>query len=868
MRVLYCRFKTILFLTFACIFFNTQSFGQKYGLGFSSHEVFQDKRTSLDLTPDKPLCFNDNFDISFELSLFPNQITYFGYILRIIEDDKRNIDLVYNAQNPKNHINIIIGEKLSKANFEIEQNKLFNQWNKFKIKFDFDNDRLVFYNGHTVFTESGLHLKKNACYKILFGTNNYKEFQTTDVPPMKLRDIRISQNGALKYNWPLDEESGTVAHEVVAQKDAIVINPVWISAMHENWQKVKAITVNGIASVAFNTQKETMYIVASDTVYSYSVNNSQWLSNANPVKLNLNQGNQSFYNKFDNSLYNFFPDLKFVAKYSFENHTWDKKINASPVTDFWHINKLISGVDSSMYLFGGYGHLLYKNSVKQYKFNSHTWQDVKYKGDFFTPRYLAALGSTSKGDTAYILGGYGNTSGQQILNPKNIYDMMRFTVKDKTFKKLFELKVDTEDFAFANSLVIDDKAKTYYGLIFSQHKYNSSLQLISGSLKNASYKLLGNTIPYNFHDVHSFADLYYCPLSRKFIAVTLLRTENNQTKINIYTLLGPPNSASNKISTTKSNRYLYILALILIIAIVASVLIYNKNKARTKKKVIPIPQEPVLPVIVPKPVTIVEPQPAELVLTVENEIEAPAVDTHLKNSIYLFGDLQVFDAEGTDITKYFTPLIKELFLLILLYSVKKGRGLSSEKLNEILWFDKSTKSARNNRSVNITKLKTLLDRMNHCHLSKNTGYWKIEIDYNFIYIDYHNYLSIVKDKGKLDWQKIKCLSDITQRGNFLSNIEYEWLDTFKSEISNEVIDTYLQFAQSSDKHHNPESLVEMANYIFYFDPVNEEAMILKCKALSALGKHSLVKHTFENFTKEYKTIYNEDFKKSFHAIME
>ena len=219
MRVLYCYFKNSFFLTFACIFFVTQSFGQKYGLGFSSHEVFQDKRTSLDLTPDKSLCFNDNFDISFELSLFPNQITYFGYIVRIIEDDKRNIDLVYNAQTPKNHINIIIGDKLSKANFEIEQNKLFNQWNKFRIKFDFDNDRLIFYNGHTVFTEKGLHLKKNSCYKILFGTNNYKEFQTTDVPPMKLRDIRISENGTLKYNWPLDEESGTVAHEVVAQKE-------------------------------------------------------------------------------------------------------------------------------------------------------------------------------------------------------------------------------------------------------------------------------------------------------------------------------------------------------------------------------------------------------------------------------------------------------------------------------------------------------------------------------------------------------------------------------------------------------------------------------------------------------------------------
>jgi DNA-binding SARP family transcriptional activator len=229
--------------------------------------------------------------------------------------------------------------------------------------------------------------------------------------------------------------------------------------------------------------------------------------------------------------------------------------------------------------------------------------------------------------------------------------------------------------------------------------------------------------------------------------------------------------------------------------------------------------------------------------------------------------LQVFDADGVDITKYFTPLIKELFLVVLLYSIRWGRGLSSEKLNEILWYDKSAKSARNNRSVNIAKLKALLDKMSYCHLSKDTGYWKIDIDYNHMYVDYHNYLNIVKDKKDLDIEKIKCLSAITHRGNFLSNIEYEWLDTFKSEISNEVIDTYLHFAHSGSTN-DPEFLIELANFIFSFDPVNEEAMVIKCKALSALGKHSLAKNTFETFIKEYKVIYDEEFKKDFHSVLE
>ncbi len=193
-------------------------------------------------------------------------------------------------------------------------------------------------------------------------------------------------------------------------------------------------------------------------------------------------------------------------------------------------------------------------------------------------------------------------------------------------------------------------------------------------------------------------------------------------------------------------------------------------------------------------------------------------------------------------------------MLIALYSIKHDRGVSSEKLNDILWFDKSEKSARNNRAVNIAKLKSLLDKMGDCHLSKDTGYWKIDIDYSKIMVDYHNYLNIVSNKSKLNKQKIIQLTHITQRGNFLSNIEYEWLDTFKSEVSNEITDSYILFANSIQIADDPEFLIKLANDIFYFDPVNEDAMIIKCKALAHIGKHSLAKQTFESFNKEYKVI--------------
>jgi len=86
-----------------------------------------------------------------------------------------------------------------------------------------------------------------------------------------------------------------------------------------------------------------------------------------------------------------------------------------------------------------------------------------------------------------------------------------------------------------------------------------------------------------------------------------------------------------------------------------------------------------------------------------------------------------------------------------------------------------------------------------------------------IYVDYHKHLNIVKIKRS--WIFIRSNAFLNYpAGNFLSNIEYEWLDTFKSEISNEVINTYLHFAHSG-RPRRIMSFSRAANFIFYFDPV-------------------------------------------------
>ena len=600
-----------------------------------------------------------------------------------------------------------------------------------------------------------------------------------------------------------------------------------------------------------------LYLVGRDslTLYNLLSGTLQSLPYASG-RQDLLVGNQSLFDPYTGNLSNLYPDQQLAAGFDLKTLRWDEHYKPGDI-NFWHVNKFATAVDSSIYILNGYGHMRYRNSIFRYHLPTHTWENVTPKGDSLVPRYLAAAGTTEKGDTLYLIGGYGSASGQQILSPHNLYDLMRIDVRTKTFKRLFELAPPAEDFAFANSLVIDQKHRTFYGLTFNNGKYYTDLQMIRASLDRPGYQPVGDRIPYPFHDIESFADLYYSAAAKKFLAVVLFtdssRSRPLHTWVHLYSLDGPPEAyiAETPSSATepKSRWYLWTTLIALLIGAIAAAF----HRKRPKPHPIDTSRDTSAPVLTAATI----PVPA---------IPHVHPGTATGAAIYLFGEMQVFDQEGNDLTRQFSPLLKQLFLLIILHSLKNNRGISSEKLNEILWFDKDEKSARNNRSVNIAKLKALLDKTGGCNLGKETGYWKIDVDPQNIRVDYLDYLLIVQNREAVNREAVEALIDITRRGSLLSDVEYPWLDTFKSDTSNHVIDTYLHFARHNAA--DPELMISLADYIFHFDAVNEDAMIIKCKALAQLGKHSLARNTFASFQKEYKHLYGQDFERDFHSVLQ
>lgn len=490
--------------------------------------------------------------------------------------------------------------------------------------------------------------------------------------------------------------------------------------------------------------------------------------------------------------------------------------------------------------------------IRRFHFSTGRWDTLHPSGDFFMPRYLAGLGTNPRGDTAYIIGGYGSNTGDQTINPKHNYDVMAYSVAHNNFKLLTHLEEPQRQFCFANSLVLEPGTDNYYALTYPNDRFSSGLQLIKGSLHSGSYELMADSIPYAFYDVESFADLFYDSSLKKLIAVTLKMQKNNTSLVQAYTLDFPPNAVETmEAPLAQGNSKLWLLSLCAgIIALGGLSLLYGRRRKSVRAAV----KEPIR-------------QMAADIPGQQDIIPETATQAMYKeySSIFLFGAFEVFDKDGHDITSSFTPLLREIFLMILIYTCKDGKGIVVEKLYETVWSDKPPKDARNNFAVNSIKLKAILEKIGDCHMEKEAGRFRLEVPGRSVTIDFQRFMELVTApvNNKAD---IAELVHLLQRGSFLSQSHYDWLDDIKSEVSGLIIDTLFHYLEKADMETDAEFIIKASNVIFLSDMLNEEALGYKCRSLVFLGRHGLAKDAYTRFAKEYRENYGQDFEKTFAQV--
>jgi two-component SAPR family response regulator len=235
------------------------------------------------------------------------------------------------------------------------------------------------------------------------------------------------------------------------------------------------------------------------------------------------------------------------------------------------------------------------------------------------------------------------------------------------------------------------------------------------------------------------------------------------------------------------------------------------------------------------------------------------------SSILFMGGFQIYNHNGGNITAAFSPTLKQLFLFIFLHTIKNGKGVSSAKLDEVLWHDKLGESARNNRNVNISKLRSILEEIGGVEIINENSYWKIKME-NPVFCDYCEILILLNKSNSdpLTESEIHRLIALVSMGELLPLVHTEWMNEFKSQFVNDMIDGLSSLFNGKEVKNNLSLRYHLAECILAFDQLNEEAFAFKCSVLYSLGKKGMAKNIYDTFCQEYKKILGIDYTVTFN----
>lgn len=814
------------------------------GLFFSSHEVNQDKRTSLQLTPEHPLTFNKKFKISFD-ARFRHGDGYYGLICRIIGNENTNIDLISNLGAENTNFWLVYKDQIlfSYSLREIPQSE-FGKWIKISLEADLQNNRLVVsFNGVAKKRiVNDLSVLRN--FDIVFGACFNPKFQNTDVSPMTLNDIVITDNnGKLYRNWRLGKHARNEVFDEVQGDAATVKNGTWLIDKHVKWTKIASLKVNELAGMAKNSNAGLIYLIGKSKMYIYSVETKRTdtISYSSGVPFN-NYYNYFVYNPLTNKIISYDFSENYLNEFDFGSKAWKQISFDYKEPDLAHHNALISPVDGQLITFGGYGHYTYKSKIMRFEPGTGEWKSQDISKSIF-PRYLSSAGLLNNNEWL-IFGGYGSKSGRQEVSPEFYYDLFSYNLKTGKTTKLQQYKNPDIPFVPCEALVKNPQSNSFYTLVYNTSNFKSSLRLAEFRIDEPEYSLYADSIPYDFSDIDSWCMFFLHQNSSSLVAVT-----NHDNDVAIYTLAYPAlaDAAVHQLGKTVKDWFIWLFFVLGIAAVIIFVLLIFRRKKWHEAK------------------------------QTENSISDYSTFATLnvakiisKSSIYLLGGFQVSDSEGNDISSAFTPTLKQLFIIILLNTIKNGRGISTNKLNETLWFDKSDESARNNRSVSISKLRSILDKVGNIEIDQESSYWRINM--TGVYSDYIELTTACekfkREKSSLTENDIQHFVQAAYRGELLPDLQIDWLDEFKADFSNMILDTLAEFSTLPEIKTNLHLLNHIAECILKFDSTNEEAIALKCSTLCQLGKKGLAKAAYDSFVREYQNLLGTTYPATFNEVIE
>lgn len=828
---LYC-----IILTF-CIFITYPALAQ--GLKFSGNEQPIDMRTSFDVFNHQSVSFTENFDIVFFLSL--DYQTRVGHIVRI---KNKNDDIIYNLlyEGDKGHCVFRFNEegRSSLIVSEISRNELINyNWVKVKITFDLAKDCVELSIHNHKFKANNLNLPNVYEPEIIFGKSDY----IIDVPSFSIKQLSIG-NTSKRYDFPLKENEGNAVHDNQGKILGEVSNPEWLINDAYRWKKIATSHSPSIAGSNYNEAQKEIYYFNRDSIFIWNTkkNEGKTISFEKKCPVNLALAT-NFIDVQKNKLYVYevYYNKPYtgptVASLDLNTYEWTVESSDQLQQELHHHGAFYNKNKGALTIFGGYGNNMYSNKFYTYSLDSAKWSTLnKFKGDALFPRYFLSTTFDEKENSAYIFGGMGNETGEHIVGRKYLYDLYKVNFTTKAISKLWQISWKGDNVVPARNLILSGDS-CFYALCYPEHLSESFLKLYQFSLKDGAYQILGDSIPIYSDKITTNAKLYYDEQLSSLFVIVQESKDDISSNIKVYSLAFPPISAEELGNYPRESDHantILLLSFALAICGVVGYLAYRRFKQKPTAS-------------------------QKLSLRRSSKDKEKMIKP---NSIYLFGEFTVLDKHSKDITHLFSTRLKQTFCLILEHS--NGDGITSQRLSNILWPEKSEDKVKNSRGVTINHLRKALSELEGIELVYNKGYFKI-IQSDDFYCDYARCIEIISSNINIEKDKDELLA-ILSRGKFLEHSDHSLFDSIKTSIEGHLEPLLLTEIEKSHLAKNHHTTIELAEAIFNLDSMNDSALSYEIKALLGLKMENEARLKYMSFVVEYKKAMGDDYPYSFQDL--
>ncbi len=831
-----------------------------YGLSLKSHSVPGIERTTLYLDDNQPFSIKNDFIISFQMYVRANEHD-FGTILHLHTNTNQFIRFSFVAGEERHFPALVLNEGIININSPIEREKWLDVSLHLRLK---DNVIEIDYDNKKISAMAPLQGVKSVT--ALFG--QMKEY-LSDVAPIDLRNVTITQDGKQIREWKLWKHNDTVCYDEIEGAVARAIHPIWLIDNHIEWKLVHQAKIPGKLDVAFNAREALFYLVRSQSIDVLDENGTLQkeiaIRGGYPA---VEFPNHLLYDTLSNKLVSYYPKKGITSRFSFDTERWSNEIRNTEEASNYNHARTFNPADSSFYFFGGYGFYQYRNDLYRMKYSTNQIEQVEYERPLY-PRYSAAMAIV--GDELYIFGGRGNKYGKQELSSHYYWGLCAINLKNKQSRIVWQKNQPQEEGTImASTMYFEPSDSSFYAV-----STNKGGVLWKISMKDSVYSEVSKPIYNESTYQDSDFSLYTSPSHGKLFLVLDKILSNHTHELAIYSINMPlVNEVEIRQSTAGesiNNRwYLYTIGLLLLLVLAGFVLYRFKYNSKNKKAPATKKGTEKNVATTGKAQGLSDVTESKTIPKKEWMQESETIFTETVNyydrsraSISLLGCFNVRDKDGNDITSNFTPRLKHLLILLILYTEKNAQGILASKTTEILWPDKEETAARNNRNVNLRKLRVLLESIGDMEVMIENNFLRIKWGTG-VFCDYHTLITCTKQfEQEKSEELLNRILELLLYGPLLPNTILDWLDDFKDDYSSYSIDLLKNLLDIEISRNHQDMIIRLADIMFLHDPLNEEALAAKCSVLVTQGKKGIARNLYDRFCKEYHDSMGETYKVPF-----